>query len=240
MKNMVGSLCHWFTQLLDRTGVKFSDLVALTIALTYGGGLWLHLAHKADGATEVNEPPALIHWLRDSTLMLPLVLVSVFAALLFARWFRQRLGQGAPRVVEHAAVVGSIALFTSVALAMASPIHNTLFHAHHPAHHHLDDTEALLALQQSEEETPLIFQDDAETLLALQQDDAETPLALQHSDAEIPLTLHMLHDGMLALIGNLALSSILVALFRGRLWGKHPARRIRAIKPARPAQLAHR
>ena len=230
MKNMVGSLCHWFTQLLDRTGAKFSDLVALTISLTYGGGLWLHLAHKADGATEVNEPPALIHWLRDSTLMLPLVLVSVFTALLFARWFWQRLGQGAPRIVESAAVVGSIALFTSVALAMASPIHNNLFQSRHRMHHHLDDADALLALQQSEEETPL----------ALQQDDAETPLALQHSDAEIPLTLHMLHDGMLALIGNLVLSSILVALFRGRLWGKHPARRIRVIKPARPAQLAHR
>ena len=235
------SVRHWFTQLLERTAAKFSVRVALTITLTltYGGGLWLHLFHQAGGATELNEPPAIIHWLRDSTLMLPLVLVSVFAALFFARWLLQRFGGNAPRLIESVVVVGSIALITSVALALASPIHNSFFQAHHPANHLQNDAEALRALLQSDVQAPLALEqgeaelpialepsDDLEASLAFEQSQAETSLGIQPASVDMPLVRHMLYDGTLALIGNLMLSSILFALFRERLWGMRATRRI--------------
>ena len=47
---------------------------ALTLALAYGGGLWLNVLHTAEGGYERNEPPLLLHWLRDATLALPLIL----------------------------------------------------------------------------------------------------------------------------------------------------------------------
>ncbi|MBI5652052.1 MAG: hypothetical protein HZC40_16670 [Chloroflexi bacterium] len=231
MKNTVDSMRHWFTRLLERTEAKFSVLVALTLtlALTYGGGLWLHLLHQANGATELNQPPPVIHWLRDSTLMLPLVLVSVFTALVFAQWLLVRFGPATPLILESIVVVASVALITSVVLAWASPIHDSLFRAQHPARHHQGDAKVLLALQQD---------DEAETSFALQHDDAETSFALQHDDEEMLTVPHILYDGSLALVGNLVLSSILFALFRGRLWGRRAARRIRVVKPALPARMS--
>src|SRR5262249_3682517 len=64
------------------------------VALAFGSGLWLTALHLAEGATERDEPPLLLHWLRDSTLALPLVFVAVLGALLVARAPIQRLGVG--------------------------------------------------------------------------------------------------------------------------------------------------
>ena len=59
-----------------------SAIALYSLGLAFGGGLWLHLLHEAQGATELNAPPGLIHWLRDSTLSLPLVVVGVVLAAL--------------------------------------------------------------------------------------------------------------------------------------------------------------
>src|SRR6202022_3263881 len=50
-----------------------SAIALYSVGLAYGGGLWLHLLHEAEGATELNAPPGIIHWLRDSSLSLPLL-----------------------------------------------------------------------------------------------------------------------------------------------------------------------
>jgi hypothetical protein len=200
MKTALNSALHRSTQVLQGTMIRSSVLVAFTLALSYLGGLWLQLLHEADGATEFDQLPPVIHWLRDSTLMLPVVLVSVCVGLFLARWLLQCFGEDAPRILQSAVVVAIIALITSVALGAASPIHNSLFQAHHLAHQHPGDT--------------------------------ATPLALNQDNAEMPLALHMVYDGELALVGNLVLSSILFALFRGRLWG------MRAVQPIRVSELA--
>src|SRR5919201_1201944 len=82
------------------------------VALAYGGGLWLHVLHQAAGVPELNEPPPIIHWLRDSTLALPLILVAVWAALVLARAYVARYARGASRLLSAAVVAAIVALMT--------------------------------------------------------------------------------------------------------------------------------
>src|SRR3712207_1856200 len=65
------------------------SVVALfALVLGYGGGLWLNVLHHAEGGVERNEPPMLLHWLRDSTLALPLVLAATWVGVIAARKLR--------------------------------------------------------------------------------------------------------------------------------------------------------
>lgn len=110
-------------------------VAAFSVALAYGGGLWLQVLHEAQGATERNEPPLVLHWLRDSTLALPLVLISVWIALSLAR----RLARG-----DRASILTSVldaalvALVASALIGAATPIHGLLFQAHEHGHHDQD------------------------------------------------------------------------------------------------------
>lgn len=126
------------TTLFDRTSspppLRRSALVVYTLVLAYGGGLWLHLLHEAEGATELNAPPGVIHWLRDSTLSLPLVAIGVILARLLARRLLDRYGDGAPRVLVGASIAATLALYTSVVVAAGNPLHGLLFEAHEHAH----------------------------------------------------------------------------------------------------------
>jgi hypothetical protein len=88
-------------------------LVAITLLLTYGGGLWLWLLHEADGATEKNAPPRAIQWLRDSTLSLPLVALGVVLGAMLARRFLARYGRTASGAVSAAVVAVVLALYAS-------------------------------------------------------------------------------------------------------------------------------
>lgn len=118
----------------NRSGIRAVRPIALAafaLALAYGGGLWLHLVHQFEGAHEVNEPPALIHWLRDSSLSLPLVGMVAVAALLLVRQLIAHAGKTMSRGLASAILVGSVALLTSVVVAAASPLHGLLFGAEH-------------------------------------------------------------------------------------------------------------
>ena len=118
----------------DRPGIRALRPIALAIfalALAYGGGLWLHLLHQFEGAHEANEPPALIHWLRDSSLSLPLVCMAAVAALLLVRWLITHTGKVVSRGLASAIVICLVALLTSVVVAAASPLHGLLFGAEH-------------------------------------------------------------------------------------------------------------
>jgi hypothetical protein len=105
----------------------------MSAALAYGGGLWLHLLHEAEGATEPGAPIAVVHWLRDSTLLLPVILLATWAAFRLGRRLLARtVGRGST-VLATASLAAVVAGVTSVALALASPFHTILFHA---SHHH--------------------------------------------------------------------------------------------------------
>jgi hypothetical protein len=102
-------------------------LVAITLLLTYGGGLWLYLLHEVEGATEPNAPPGVIHWLRDSTLSLPLVALGVFLGAALARGLLGRYGRNASAVMVGAVVAVVLAFYASVVLSVGNPIHGLLF-----------------------------------------------------------------------------------------------------------------
>src|SRR4051794_24919308 len=103
----------------------------LTVVLAYGGILWINLLHRALGAHETNEPPVVVHWLRDATLALPLVAAGVWAGLLLAQHLVRRL-RGAPgAVVGTTLVTVSTALTVSAVLGLANPLHGAAFgHTH--------------------------------------------------------------------------------------------------------------
>jgi Na+/H+-dicarboxylate symporter len=113
--------------LFARTLLGRRVLVAITLLLTYGGGLWLYLLHEVEGATEPNAPPGVIHWLRDSTLSLPLVALGVFLGAALARGLLGRYGRNASAVMVGALVAVVLAFYASVVLSVGNPIHGQLF-----------------------------------------------------------------------------------------------------------------
>jgi hypothetical protein len=102
-------------------------LAVFTLVLTYGGGLWLYLLHEAEEATEPGAPPGVIHWLRDSSLSLPLVALGVVLGAALARRLLDRCGRGAYEVVIGALVAVVLAFYASVMLSAGHPIHGLLF-----------------------------------------------------------------------------------------------------------------
>src|SRR5919202_6042478 len=108
-----------------------SAVLAFTLALAYGGGFWETLLHHVEGGHERNEPGLVLHWLRDSTLALPLVCAAVWIGILLARRLieRHRL-EHAPRLAG-ATLAATVAWVDSTVVGLASPLHNTLFQAGH-------------------------------------------------------------------------------------------------------------
>src|SRR5919206_4452517 len=51
-------------------------------AAAYGVGLWTHLVHWRSGAREAHDVTFWAHWLRDSTLSVPLVVLAVMSAMM--------------------------------------------------------------------------------------------------------------------------------------------------------------
>lgn len=102
-------------------------LIAFTLLLTYGGGYWIWLLHELEGAIEQDAPPPVLHWLRDSTLSLPLVAAGVFLGAALARALLRRYGRGSSEFMIGALVAVVIAFYASVVLSIGNPIHGVLF-----------------------------------------------------------------------------------------------------------------
>ena len=109
-------------------------LAAYALALAYAGGLWLHLLHDAEGATELDAPPPAIHWLRDSTLALPLVTLAVWMGSRLAERLVARYGAGTSRALVAAVLPVTLAFYASVAVGAGNPVHGVLFTAQHDGH----------------------------------------------------------------------------------------------------------
>jgi hypothetical protein len=112
-------------------------LLGFAVLLSYGTGLWLYLVHELEGATEATSLPGVVHWLRDSSLALPLVVLSVFLAGALARRLLERYGVGMSDLVASGLVAVVIAVYASVVLAMGNPIHGLLFPEVHGGAHDL-------------------------------------------------------------------------------------------------------
>lgn len=103
-----------------------SQVSAFAVPLAFGG-LWLHLLHQVSGAHGRHEPLTVLHWLRDSALALPLVLIAVVIAMALSDRLLRRFhahGSGRLAAVVRAAMSAAI---TSVAVVAAIPVHELLF-----------------------------------------------------------------------------------------------------------------
>ena len=105
----------------------------LTVALAYGGVLWMNVLHRAQGAHENNEPSLLVHWLRDATLALPIVFVAVWAGMLLCRRLLERAGARPGPVAGTLLLAASVAAATSAVLGLSNPLHGLAFGHHHLA-----------------------------------------------------------------------------------------------------------
>ena len=106
---------------------SLSKILMLSLAIAYGGGLWLHLLHEWGGAHERIEIPPLLHWLRDSSLALPAILLAVGLGVLAWRRLSQLLSPG----LSRSALVVIVALSSTLAFAAGVPVHAELFGAEH-------------------------------------------------------------------------------------------------------------
>ena len=109
-------------------------LLVFALVMSYGGGLWLYLLHEAEGATEPGAPPGVIHWLRDSSLSVPLVAFGVFLGAALTRRLLGRYGRGASDLVVAALMAVVLAFYASVVLSIGNPIHGLLFASTHGGH----------------------------------------------------------------------------------------------------------
>jgi hypothetical protein len=109
-------------------------LFAFVLLFTYGGGWWLWLLHEIEGASEPGAPPGLLHWLRDSSLSLPLVAVGVLLGASLARRLLARYGRGSSDVLSGMLIAAVLALYASIVLSIGNPIHGLLFQSTHGGH----------------------------------------------------------------------------------------------------------
>jgi FtsP/CotA-like multicopper oxidase with cupredoxin domain len=112
-----------------------SAVLAFALALGYGGGFWETFLHHVEGSHEANEPGLLAHWMRDSTLALPLVFCAVWAGVIIARRLIERHRMDRTPVLAGAILAATVAWLDSIVIGLASPLHNTLFQAGHSGPH---------------------------------------------------------------------------------------------------------
>src|SRR4051812_13091240 len=110
-----------------------SVVAAFALLIAYGGGLWLNVLHTAEGGYERNEPPFLLHWLRDSTLALPLILVAVWVGVLLARRLIERTACES-RTLSALTLGACVALMAAVVASIGGPAHSAVFGATHGGH----------------------------------------------------------------------------------------------------------
>jgi hypothetical protein len=113
---------------------RLGGIAPLALTLTYGGTAWLQLLHAREGGHERNEPGFLVHWLRDGTLALPLVLLAVALATWIASRVLRRLGPDAGDGVTAALTAAAGAIGAAYVFGVGNPLHGALFEASHGGH----------------------------------------------------------------------------------------------------------
>jgi hypothetical protein len=106
-------------------------LIALAAAIAYLGGLWLHWLHEMEGGHEAVAISPVLHWLRDSSLAFPLILMATWLALLVSSAILQRKRWQAAPLRAFLVEVPMVVLFTSAFILAGNPVHAALFGASH-------------------------------------------------------------------------------------------------------------
>jgi hypothetical protein len=104
--------------------------LAFAIPLAYAAGLWLVLIYTVAGQSDGTEPPFVLHWLRDSTLALPVVLAAVWLGLRTADGMLERRANHTAGTLAGAVTAAAVAIAAGAALAVTLPIRHGLFGTH--------------------------------------------------------------------------------------------------------------
>jgi hypothetical protein len=98
----------------QRLQVSWVTVTVFAVALAYVDGFWATSVLRAIGATANNQEP-FQRWLRDSTMMLPPLVLAVWAALLLTRRW---IGHGRREIVQIATAAALIlTICTAVSIA---------------------------------------------------------------------------------------------------------------------------
>ncbi len=109
---------------------RWSLIVLFAIFITYMDGFWMTAIQGVVGAIERNEPP-FSRWLRDSTIMLPLIILAVFVGFAYARhWFRNSQRK-LIRFWGSALVITMISAGAGIAEAINSSLIDYRYQVHH-------------------------------------------------------------------------------------------------------------
>jgi hypothetical protein len=115
--------------LARRLPVRWTSLALIAIVLTYADGFWVTVIQITIGAIERVQSP-FMRWLRDSSLMLPLVFVAVLAAVALAR--RWALGRRASMALGAVALlITLLSGAVGIAEVAASSAYDYSFQAKH-------------------------------------------------------------------------------------------------------------
>jgi hypothetical protein len=104
--------------------------LAFAVPLAYAAGLWLVLIYKVAGQSDGTQPRFVLHWLRDATLALPVVLVAVLLGLTAAGGMLERRGNRLSHGLTRAVTTAAVALAAGAAMGVALPIRNAVFGSH--------------------------------------------------------------------------------------------------------------
>lgn len=187
--------------LQDRQKVWWMTVAVFAIVMAYADGFWVTSLQGAVGAIERRQPP-LGRWLRDSTLMVPLYLLAVLAALLMAR---RLVGQRHGKVVKFGTTALLIVLLSS-AVATAEVATSSAYDYHLQTRH--------LELQHVSHTTLVAAQPGSTQAAA---GTCTGTCAIQRNTFNMHLRAVM-YGSMMMLITNLVLVMWVLALRGNRLW----------------------
>ena len=191
------------------------------IVLAYADGFWVTSLQGAVGARERHQPP-FQRWLRDATLMVPVYVIAVLAAVLIAR---RLVGQGHGKVVKFATTALLIVLLSSV-VATAEVAASSAYDYHLQTRH--------LELQHASH-TTLVAAQPGSAVPAGTSTCTGTCAAQQHT-----LRMHVrgvLYASKVMLITNLVLVLWVLAWRGNRLW-RRSVRSPLLAAPVAPQELS--
>lgn len=224
----------------ERLPVRWPMAVLFAIAIAYADGFWMTSIQGAVGALERIEPP-FTRWLRDATLMIPLVTCAVLLALLCAhRWVHSNPRQ----IARLGGAVLMVALFgTAIGVAEAanSSLEDYRLQVRHMGFIHANGNDIKLpttAIDGFGEAPYALYCDLRGTLIGGAAGNAVLGSAITRLEYAT-FSLHVravLIDSVLILFTNLLIAGVMMALLRDRVWS--PRLVTRAVASEAPGQLA--
>jgi hypothetical protein len=209
------------TSLAGKVGglpVRWTTAALFAVVLTYADGFWVTVIQITIGAIERFESP-LTRWLRDSTLMLPLVFLAVLVALLLARRWAAHSRRRRGGLAATASLIVLLSGGVGIAEVAASSAYDYSFQVKHLELMHsygANQTNPLALGQFGPAVSPLPY-----TLYCnLRGVAVDSAVSLMQYATFLTHVRALMYAVVLVLVTNLAVVAVLLALLANRLWSR--------------------